>query len=161
MRLVKSQLHALDGYEIWVKGHPGLPMGPILKEAAIDPLPPNWALHAEDISLLLPPAWAVLVPASTVAVEALAYGCEVISPVFPDVLGMNPLADYEGYCHRVYGGRDLVNILNRIREVGPSEERRAKGRELICRYWNLDQAMPLWSRLLFEPEVAASDTTRR
>lgn len=161
MRLVKARLNALEGYDIWVKGHPGLPLGPILDEVGIHPLPSSWVLRNEDISQLLPLSWAVLVPASTVAVEAVAAGCEVIVPVFPDVLGLSPLSNHEGYCHKVYSGADLENILTRIRERGPSEGRRTRGREFIRRYWNLDQAMPLWSRLLFEPGGVASDTTLR
>jgi surface carbohydrate biosynthesis protein (TIGR04326 family) len=150
MKFIRSQLHCLDAYEIWVKGHPGLPMGTILKAAGIDPLPPNWHIRSEDISTLLPPVWAVFVPGSTVAVEALASGSEVIVPVFPDALTMNPLDGFEDYYHRVHNGAEFVSVLNHILEAGPSEARRNNCREFLRQYWALDPNLPLWSTLLSE-----------
>jgi surface carbohydrate biosynthesis protein (TIGR04326 family) len=155
-RLVKARIDALCEYDVWVKGHPGMPLGPILWEAGIHPLPENWRIRDEDISLLLPQVWAVLVPASTVAVEALAWGCEVICPVFPDVLGMNPLSGHEEYYHRVYGAQEFSSVLTQIMQSRPSEARRTSGMDFIRAYWNLDQKMPLWLELLFGQKGAAS-----
>lgn len=160
MRLLKTQMATLGGYQVWVKGHPGLPLGPILQETGILPLPNNWTMRDEDISLLLPSVWVVVVPASTVAVEAVGWGCEVICPIFPDVLGMNPLAGHDEYYHPAHSGQELSQVLTRMLQDGPSEDKRAKGRSFIRSYWNLDHNMPLWSALLFGEGGAASDTTR-
>ncbi len=156
MRLVKARIDAMESYTVWVKGHPGMPLGPIIAEAGIHPLPENWRIRDEDISLLLPQVWAVLVPASTVAVEALAWGCEVICPVFPDVLGMNPLSGHEEYYHQVYGAQEFSNILTQIMQSRPSEARRASGKDFIRTYWNLDEKLPYWSELLFGQTDTAS-----
>ena len=56
----------------------------------------------------------MLVPTSTVAIEALGAGCDVIIPVFPDAMLMNPLADFDSYHHTVANPRI---------EVGDGEDR--------------------------------------
>lgn len=148
MKFVKSKISSLEKYEVWIKGHPNLPMALILKEVGIDPLPDNWLILSQDISIILPSAWCVIVPASTVAVEAIACGCEVIVPVFPDALTLNPLQGFEEYYQRVHNGPQFVAALNKIISEGCSEIKYNNYKEFIRQYWNLDVSMRGWSDLI-------------
>lgn len=141
------------GFRILLKGHPSMPFGPLLAQMGIAQLPDGFENWEEDLQGALDTAWAALVSASTVALEALACGCRVIAPVFPDAIQMNPLADFDGWCTIVASPQELGQALADLAAAGPPDDA-ARGWEFVNRYWNLDPALPAWTALLNRPQAA-------
>ncbi|MFH0799368.1 MAG: hypothetical protein V2A66_04205 [Pseudomonadota bacterium] len=146
-------------FDIVCKGHPAMPLKDIFCELEIDVEHAGYEVSNDDIAKCLLSAWVVLVPSSSVSIEALAYGCEVLVPVFPNCINMNPLAETDGICQTVYSAEGLVSVMDKIlagRVMGSSEV----GRLFVRKYWNLDGDMKRWSGLLSNAcgsSVAAGD----
>jgi len=145
--LIHSAFPQTEGIDIWFKGHPIMPFSKLFEEKGIDWERTGYILTDENIINCLQKAWAVLVPTSTVAIEALAFGCEVIIPVLPNVIFMNPLADYEHLCHRVATPEELRELMIGIarRRVEPDVEMR---RTFLEDYFFLDPELNRWENLL-------------
>lgn len=151
MNLVRMALSAFPktgSLEVWFKGHPCMPMKRLFRDMGIEaPDGRDYKICVDDIYSCLKKAWALLVPTSTVAIEALAFGCEVIVPVFPDSMLMNPLADFEGYHHKVRSAEELASAMGHIidgyRLHSPDEYRR-----FLKRYWSLNKDLNGWESLL-------------
>jgi surface carbohydrate biosynthesis protein (TIGR04326 family) len=145
--LVRSVFPRAGSFEICFKGHPHFPFEKIFDDLGIDAGISGYSLNHDDVSLLLGKAFAVITLSSTVAIEALAYGAEVIVPLFPDLISLNPLAGFEGYYHRVTGKDELPDIVENIlrgRRLHDVEEYR----RFVRRYWDIDKDIPGWMELL-------------
>ncbi len=145
--LVCSAFPRADRFDIWFKGHPSMPFEEIFQDLGLDYLHAGFIIQHDNISEYLSSAWAVIVPTSTVAMEALGAGCEVIIPVFPDVMLMNPLADFEDYHHHVTTPQELRLVMEKI-AGGYSLCGTEEYKHFIRRYWNINPSLPLWSKLL-------------
>ena len=136
-----------DHFDIVCKGHPALPLKEIFRELGIDPVIAGYTVQEGDLSERLEGAWAVFVASSTVSIEALAFGCEVIVPIFPNTIMMNPVADFDGYCHLVTSAGDLVKAMEQIIQGGTIKTIDEK-RDFVKRYWCVDKELPRWKALL-------------
>jgi surface carbohydrate biosynthesis protein (TIGR04326 family) len=136
-----------ERFDIWFKGHPSLPFEEVFAELGRDWRAAGFSIKHGNISDYLGSAWAVLVPTSTVAMEALGAGCEVIIPLFPDAMLMNPLADFDRFYHMATTPEELRCVMRDV-VGGACFGRGAPCREFIRGYWHLDPALPLWSSLL-------------
>lgn len=137
------------GMRILLKGHPAMPFAPLLADLTGGALPAGFVSCDGDLQGALEQSWAALVSASTVALEALAYGCRVIAPVFPDAMQMNPLADFPGSCEIVATPEELFAALVTVAAgAPPGEGEIAAGNSFVGRYWNLDTGLPTWKNLL-------------
>ncbi len=148
LALVCATFPCAEGFDVLLKGHPAQPIEPILREMQIDWRRSGYSIH-DDLHECLQSAWAALVPSSTVAFEALAFGCEVIAPVFPDAVQMNPVVDFPGYCRLVTCPRELADAWKRIcagERLHTAEECRA----FVRRYWCLDRNLSRWKALMHE-----------
>ncbi|MFZ5993891.1 MAG: hypothetical protein ACOYU4_02715 [Thermodesulfobacteriota bacterium] len=148
--LVNAAFPKANGMQIWLKGHPSLPMEEVLSDLSIDNYRAGYVIKNGDIGDYLSRASAVLVPTSTVAVEALAYGCNVLVPVFSSTPCMSPLVGFEEYYRRIYSPPDLVKALEDINSTdwNDSHSSVTKKREFVTKYWCLDPSLHRWSRLL-------------
>jgi surface carbohydrate biosynthesis protein (TIGR04326 family) len=145
--LVAAAFPSGGGFDIWFKGHPAMPLENIFLELGLDSAVTGFVIKHGNIAEYLNKAWAVLVPTSTVAIEALGAGCDVIIPVFPDAMLMNPLADFDDHSHTVTNPQELRAVMDKI--AGGSSLRDIDYcRRFVRKYWNLDPALPLWSKLL-------------
>lgn len=148
LALLHATFNHTDEFDVLLKGHPALPVEPILQEMGIDWRRAGYSVRS-DLHECLGSAWAALVPSSTVAFEALAFGCEVIAPVFPDAIQMNPVLDFPGYSWLVTCPEDLADAWKRIcsgEHLRTVEEYRA----FVRRYWCLDKNLSRWKALLHE-----------
>jgi surface carbohydrate biosynthesis protein (TIGR04326 family) len=145
--LVCAAFPRADRFDIWFKGHPSMPFEEIFQDLGLDYLHAGFIIQHDNISEYLSKAWAVIVPTSTVAMEALGAGCEVIIPVFPDAMLMNPLADFEDYHHHVTTPQELRLVMEKI-VGGYSLHGTEEYQHFIRRYWNINPSLPLWSKLL-------------
>jgi len=76
--------------------------------------------------------------------EALAAGCAVIRPVFPDVLSTSPLDGFEACYARVATPAELVEAVSNALD----SQTTAEVRDVARRYWTLDPSLPRWRALL-------------
>lgn len=151
-----SSVPALAGeWEIWLKGHPTLPMEPLLKELDVRPAERRWEVKEGDINDSLERADVVLVPTSAASIDALAFGCEVFTPVSGSAFTMNALAGYEDYCHSVSTPDELKEKLAAYLKNGPRKGLDGK-REFVRSYWNLAAELPRW-RALLDLEASGRD----
>ncbi len=89
----------------------------------------------------------VMVTASSgAALEALAYGWEIVVPLFDDVMPMSPLSVAPGLARFVEGSEELMKA---VEEAFSAESARAEaGRDFVRRYWDMDPALSRWRKLL-------------
>lgn len=133
-------------FRVWLKGHPSLPIGEVCSILGIDPSEKGFEVKDGPVDRLLEVSTAVMVGASTVALEALAFGKEVIVPVFSDQMFMSPLAGFESLYHMVYSPGELVSAVERIFKA--KEKRNMNPEGFISRYWNLDDSLRGWGEVL-------------
>lgn len=145
--LVCSAFPRAEQFDIWFKGYPSMPFEEIFHDLGLDYLHASFIIQHDNISEYLNKAWAVIVSTGTVAMEALGAGCDVIIPVFPEVMIMNPLADFEDYHHHVTTPQELRLVMEKI-VGGYSLCGTKEHKQLIRRYWNLNPELPLWTKLL-------------
>lgn len=153
--LVHAAFRSAGECAIHFKGHPSMPFEPLWEELGIDVKQTGYVIRHEPVSECLSEARAVIVPSSTVAVEALAFGCEVILPLMPDAINMNPLADIEGYFHRATSPEELADTVRRIMS-GHVLHTPDEYRELIRNYWLIDGSLNEWSKILSSVDIGHS-----
>ena len=136
-------------WRVWLKGHPAMPVGPLLSELGIQPEERHWEIREGDINACLERADVVFVPTSAVSIDALAFGCEVFTPVFSSAFTMNALAGYEDHCPSVSTPDELREKLEAYLKNGPRKGWDEKEKRAFVRdYWNLDPELPKWRALL-------------
>lgn len=145
--LVYAAFPRADRFDIWFKGHPSMPFEGIFQGLGLDYLHAGYIIQHDNISEYLNKAWAVVVPTSTVAMEAFGAGCEVIIPVFPDMMLMNPLSDFEDYYHHITTPQELRLVMEKI-SGGYYLCQKEEYQHFIRRYWNINPLLPLWANLL-------------
>lgn len=147
--IVYSVFPQAKEFDIWFKGYPYTPISPILRELKIDAMTANYKVFYEDIGNLLAQAHIVFVPSSSVAIEALAYGCTVIVPCLADKMQLNPLVDYETGHHIVYSAEEFRLVVEKeIQEY--SSFNKAAG-QFLQTCWHLDKDLKRWQTVLEIP----------
>lgn len=147
VNMVSRAFPQIGGFEIWFKGHPRCPFGEIFKTRGIDPEKCGYQIRDGNIADALRVARAVLVPTSTVALEALAYGCDVFIPLVPDALLMNPLVDYHEYYQQVTTSQDLKEKIEQAMHAGSPPDMDGR-KEFLKAYWDTTPDLPRWKALL-------------
>jgi surface carbohydrate biosynthesis protein (TIGR04326 family) len=145
--LVNAVFPKAETFDIWFKGHPAMPFEKLFDDVGIDASECGYLINHDNISECLDSAWAVLVPSSTVSIEALAFGCEVIVPVFPDSMHMNPLADFKGFYHEVTFPEELKETMCKIAN-GYTLHSINEYKEFVRKYWYIDMSLSKWLELL-------------
>jgi surface carbohydrate biosynthesis protein (TIGR04326 family) len=160
LSLIEEARPKLGAWRIVLKGHPSMPLDPFLREMGLNAAGVGYEIGRGDISRWLWEADVALVPTSSVAVEVLAYGGEVLVPVFASVFVMNPLSGNEDLGRKVHSPDELVAALGEFLEKRGRrslEEKRAFVRD----YWCLDPELSRWERVLAEEVHAPRDRARR
>jgi surface carbohydrate biosynthesis protein (TIGR04326 family) len=145
--MVYSAFPDTTQFDIVLKGHPSMPIEETVKELGIDVKKSGYIICNDNIDVCLEKAWAMLVSTSTVSIEALTFGCEVILPVFADTMLINSLADCDKYYHSVSSAIDLREIMEKIAN-GYTRCRIDDYRHFVKGYWHIDSALPRWAELL-------------
>lgn len=147
LALVNAAFPETANFDIRFKSHVCLPLSRIFEDLEIEPVRAGYYLCDEGVSECLARAWAVLVPSSSIAIEALAFDCEVIIPFFPNAIAINPLIDYPDFYHKVKTAQDLSNVVLRIFS-GYSLHSADEYSIFVKNYWYLDSALPCWKEIL-------------
>lgn len=145
--LIRSAFPRAASFEICFKGHPSFPFEELFKDLGIDAKEHGYIVNHDDISASLKKAFAVISLSSTVMIEALAFGCEVIVPVYPDILSLNPLVGFEKYYHKITDKEELARTVEKIAN-GYSLCDIREYRDFVRKYWDIDRGIPGWMKLL-------------
>ncbi|MBF0456655.1 MAG: hypothetical protein HQK99_02020 [Nitrospirae bacterium] len=142
--LIDNAIDNLPPVTLWFKGHPALPFEGLFEELGIKG---KYTIKHGDITEYLGESFAVIVSSGTAALEAIAYGAEVIIPFFPNCGNTNPLCDFGGFYHRVTSKDELAATVVRLRG-GATLHTIDDKRELIRNYWLFDSSLQRWAALL-------------
>jgi surface carbohydrate biosynthesis protein (TIGR04326 family) len=145
--LVYGAFPKVDKFNIWFKAHPAMPFEDLFNELKIDINRTGYNIYHGNISEYLGQAWSVLTPTGVVAIEAMAYGCEVIVPFFPDAVCISPVVGFEDFYHKVTTPEELSNTVSRIFS-GHVLKSTDEYRKFVKSYWDLDPSLNKWAELL-------------
>lgn len=136
-----------DSFEIRFRAHPSVPFEPLFRDLGISDAESRFIIKQESLTDCLAQAAAVLVSSSSLTIAALAFGCEIIVPVFPNVISVNPLIGLEKFYRKAACASDLSAIVDRILS-GELLASRDEYRVLVRKYWDIAKELPGWSKLL-------------
>jgi surface carbohydrate biosynthesis protein (TIGR04326 family) len=106
----------------------------------------GWEISNIPIDQLFRASTVAVVGSSSVSLDALACGCELIVPIFSNALSMSPLPLEHPACRLASNPdqmrRQVIDALNT-----PSHKLAAH-RGIVSKYWNLDQNLAAWHELL-------------
>lgn len=154
--LIRSVFPKAAAFDICFKGHPSFPFEKLFKDLGIDAKESGYIVNHDDISVPLKEAFAVVTLSSTVTIEALAFGCEVIVPVFPDSISLHPLVGFEKYYHKVTNKEEFANVVGKILS-GYSLCDIQEYRSFVRKYWDIDKDIPRWLKLLNVRDSGATE----
>lgn len=84
--------HGFSDLSFLIKAHPAAPMHKLLAGLDVE-IPPNWQMTDQPVSQLLPKCMMLVSTATSVCVEALAFGVPVALVATPGGLCLNPMPD--------------------------------------------------------------------
>ena len=94
-------------FRAWFRPHPQNPWRETFDRIRSTPEDMRIEVMTGEISEQLNKAWIVVGGESGLTVDALAFGCEVVSPVLNDCMFQSPLGGHEEYYHKVYGPKEF------------------------------------------------------
>ncbi len=147
LTLFMTAFPTAPAFEVWVKGSPVNPVAPILNELGLNTSDCYLKICDNNIAQLLEVASIAFVANTTVAIEAVGFGCEVMIPVLADTMLMNPIINTSATYSLITTPQELRERLN----AHYAGDVRVPDRNLdsfIHHYWNLDAQLPLWTQLL-------------
>lgn len=143
LNMVYEGLKDAENVKVWLKPHPFLPMDLVLQKSGISLSDAQFEIKEGQIEKLLPDVKGVIISESGTALEALAYGCKIITLNLPDMVNMSPLRGLKSnmvkYVNSAGQLQKAVNELVKEEESNPEENR-----ELINQvfYFNKTSAKP-------------------
>jgi surface carbohydrate biosynthesis protein (TIGR04326 family) len=147
LSLVMATYPRADGIRILLRGHPSLPLEPAIRQCRLDMKQARYEHANGDLNDVLAQASHVLVASSTVAIESLAFGCEVLTAEFPSFVSNSTLDGFEHFHTRVYGPHDIRTCVDDYVKNGPRLSIDEK-RNFVRQYWCLDEGLPRWRAVL-------------
>jgi len=138
----------LDNIKLLFKSHPACPIDNLLKARADQLRGINYEVKGDNLSGLLNQAHVCVAGSTAVGLEALAFGCEVVLPVFCEVMNMSPLAGYKPYYHKIYSADELKALISKLANRPTSEDSIRSRRDFVKEYWHLDCKLEGWARTI-------------
>lgn len=151
LTMVYSAFPRAQSFAIWFKGSPVNPILPLFRELNIDIKANGYHVYDnEPLDNLLANTTVALVANTTVAIEAAAFGCEVIIPLLADTMLMNPIIETNVLYHFASTPLRLkACVLNKIF----AQEKKAMNKEVIKEYWHIDPNLIRWKELLTDANI--------
>jgi len=142
--LLKMTLEALKDIreiEVWVKPHPFLEMQAISHVLEDVKMQSHIQVKKEPIEQLLSKAKIIVIGESSVALEALAFGCAVIIVDMPETVNMSPLRNVKAKMIKTVNSVSelegtVIEIMND--KVPDREDWPRKAKEIVNQYFYLD-----------------------
>jgi surface carbohydrate biosynthesis protein (TIGR04326 family) len=137
-----------NGFEVWLKGHPAFPFEKILKSLRIDIKNCSYTIKQDPVNELLKPVKILIVGGSTAAVEGLATGCRIITPICSDNIFMSPLKGFEEFYTKVHNPKELRTAIEQTLQHNEKKQNFSMIKNFIPKYLCLDPSLNRWEKLL-------------
>ena len=150
LTLANEALKDLRDVEVWIKPHPFLNIEKVLKIAGLSAENLPFKIKKEPIEALLPDARIMVVGESGVTIEALAFGCEIITVSTPEWINMSPLKyEKSDIIKKVSSAKELRKVVEAIiaKEYEP-EAVRSESSRILNDFFYLDSGSDEPSRIL-------------
>ena len=108
---------------------------------------PGLVITSKTAAEVLNESFGCLVPDSTVALEALAFGVPCLTPLFSNDISLSPILDFENLGGRVTSPDDLQTQANNLFQQRNHVNRSAM-KEQLSKIWKLDQQMLSWKSVM-------------
>ena len=134
-------------FDICFKSHPAVPFDNIFRQRGIDIDKTGYVISNSNIAELLEKSDMVLVSTSAVSIEALAFGCEVIVPIFSNCMVMSPIADFIELYHPVSNAEEFKRTIYKIMS-GFKLKTIEEYHKFVHNFWILDDELKNWESIL-------------
>lgn len=140
----------LEDIEVWVKPHPFLDIKKVFELSGISEKGLSFNIKKGPIENFLPEARIVIVGESGVAIEALAFGCEIVIVNVPEWINMSLLRYVKTETVKTVASSDELRqiVLNKFNEGYKPEMYAAEYRRIIDDCFYLDHDSDIPSRFL-------------
>jgi surface carbohydrate biosynthesis protein (TIGR04326 family) len=150
LQLIVSALKKDHRYQekLILKGHPSCPIEPILKEVSgYQDIKSNIEIVSGSVDEYLESSSLVICGSSSVSIDALMFGCNVIVPLVCDSMNISPLLDYERFCVRVSTACDMSEAISEL-IAGKNFDAQKEAFSFIHHYWHYDPELKPWKEAL-------------
>jgi len=151
LQMCCSAMEDIKGLEVWIKPHPFADkddIGAFLEKTARRD---NYIIKMEPVEKLLRNVAIVVVDESSIALEALAFGCAVVTVNMSETLNMSPLRNVKAHMIRTVNSvgelKETVNGLLKNRTYDSEDGQREAG-EIVKQYFHLHNHLESPERLL-------------
>lgn len=148
LQFCKSALESTAGYEVRFVSHPLLSTDVLCRAGEAETTP--FANDTRPIARVIDEAAIVIVATSSVWLDALSGGCRVAAVALPDALFADPFVGAPPNCQTVYSPEELRALVKDWTGHPLSGEDVAAAQAYVRGYWQLDEALPQWSKILYE-----------
>ena len=150
LNVAYESLRDLKDIEVWIKAHPFLSLEKVFELSGISNRDICFKVKDGPIEDLLSEARMVIVGQSGVSVQALLYGCQVVTVNVPEWINISPL---EGIKTRMVKTVDSPDELRQIvidifKEAYKPERYMPEAKEIVDEYFCLDQDSDIPDRFL-------------
>ena len=141
LNVIYESLYTVKSVEFWVKPHPFLQIEEVFMLSGINLDNCSFLIKNEPIEKLLAEARIAIVGESSVSIEALALGCEVVIVNAPEWINMSPLKDMKAGMVKTTRSQEELRqtILDIFKEKYNPEKYAAESRKTINDFFYLDE----------------------
>ena len=149
LNMVHEALKDASNIKVWLKPHPFLGMDLILKESGISLDNVHFEIKKDPVERLLPEAKGVIIGGSGTSLEALAYGCKVITLNLPEMVNMSPLRGIQSnLVNYVSSVSQLQEAVSKLMKQDEDNRNQEEARELVNRFLYLSKTSAKPERFL-------------
>ena len=135
-----------EEFTIEVVSHPSCDLSKLCYENSLK-LGVNLVPSSDFNQTLLKSTYAV-VGSSTASIDALRSGCEVIIPILPDKINLNPILEDEQFFMLCPYNKNLFDIVKEIELLDRKDDYHQDVHRYINNFWKLDKDLSSWKELL-------------
>ncbi len=146
LNIAYEALNDIEGIEVWIRPHPFLGIHEISRMSGISLKDLRFQVKDEPLERLIERSRVVIAGESSVSIEALAGGCEVVIVNVPECINMSPLKTFESALVRTAGSsRELRQaVLDIFGKKYDPEFNFTEGRKIVEKffYFNRESDRP-------------------
>jgi len=141
LNIAYESFKEIDNKEVWVKLHPFLNFRKLLELSGISEKSFPFIVKQGSIENFLPEARVVIVGQSGVALEALAFGCEIIIVNIPEWINMSPLKHVKSPMIKTVNSTDELKeaVVSIFREEDNPKLHAVETKKIINNFFYLKQ----------------------
>ncbi|UCD54980.1 MAG: hypothetical protein JSV93_05545 [Candidatus Omnitrophota bacterium] len=150
LNITYQALNQLKEMEVWIRPHPFASVEDIFKTSGISKKNLTFSIRNEPIEKLLSEAHIVIVGFSGVSVEAVAFGCRIVTVNVPEWINMSALKDIKSEIVKTAGSpAELREIVIKItKEKYDFQMIKSESKKIIDAFFYLDRKSDVPERFI-------------